>query len=212
MPVCVMAHKNERVELEMQISKYRNLLNRVVDDEFVKRAKGEDRGTGAEAPGDRRVGRLSWRPPSRKQIRPGLREIHVSPGFVHHQPTALDRKFEPGAVFRWRSLEFIQKRPVDFLDMDVRPGRGLMCSRLYLACQPTHRIGLHRVYGKTELFSKVAGGALKRALLIAPLAGRDARKPHPVLTGRTHRPIAINTHHSVPGSQIDNLKAALHSV
>jgi hypothetical protein len=34
-----MAHKNERVELEMQILKYRNLLNRVADDEFVKRAK-----------------------------------------------------------------------------------------------------------------------------------------------------------------------------
>ena len=34
-----MPHKNERVELEMQIMKYRQLLTRITDDEFLKRAK-----------------------------------------------------------------------------------------------------------------------------------------------------------------------------
>ena len=34
-----MAHNNERVELEMQILKYRQLVARVTDDEFIKRAK-----------------------------------------------------------------------------------------------------------------------------------------------------------------------------
>jgi len=31
--------KNERVELEMQIMKYRQLLLRIADDEFVKRTR-----------------------------------------------------------------------------------------------------------------------------------------------------------------------------
>ena len=34
-----MAHNNERVELEMQILKYRQLISRVTDEEFLKRAK-----------------------------------------------------------------------------------------------------------------------------------------------------------------------------
>jgi hypothetical protein len=36
-----MPHKNERVELEMQIMKYRQLLTRVNDDEILKRAKAK---------------------------------------------------------------------------------------------------------------------------------------------------------------------------
>jgi hypothetical protein len=39
MPVCVMAHKNERVKLEKQILKYRDLLSRIADGEFLKRAR-----------------------------------------------------------------------------------------------------------------------------------------------------------------------------
>jgi hypothetical protein len=35
----VMAHKNERVKLEMQILKYRDLLSRIADEEFIKRAR-----------------------------------------------------------------------------------------------------------------------------------------------------------------------------
>ena len=35
----MMAHKNERVELEMQILKYRHLLARITDAEFLERAK-----------------------------------------------------------------------------------------------------------------------------------------------------------------------------
>ena len=77
-------------------------------------------------------------------------------------------------------------------------GRGLMCGWLNLARQPTHSVRLHGVYGKTKFFGSVASGALKRALLKTPLSGRDARKPHPVFTGRTHGPLAVNTHHSVP--------------
>jgi hypothetical protein len=33
-----MPHKNERVELEAQIMKYRQLLSRVTDTEFLRRA------------------------------------------------------------------------------------------------------------------------------------------------------------------------------
>lgn len=58
----------------------------------------------------------------------------------------------------------------------------------------------------------MTGSALKRALLIAPLTGRDASEPHPVLTGRTHWPVAVNTHNSFPGSLGINLDAAAHSV
>jgi hypothetical protein len=36
-----MPHKNERVELEMRILKYRDLLSRVADEEFLKRAKAK---------------------------------------------------------------------------------------------------------------------------------------------------------------------------
>jgi hypothetical protein len=36
-----MAHKNERVELEMQILKYRDLVSRIMDEEFQKRAKAK---------------------------------------------------------------------------------------------------------------------------------------------------------------------------
>jgi hypothetical protein len=38
---------------------------------------------------------------------------------VHHQPAAHDGEVKPGRVFRWRSLELIQERPIDFLDMDT---------------------------------------------------------------------------------------------
>jgi len=34
-----MRHKNERVELEMQIMKYRQMVSRITDAEFLKRAK-----------------------------------------------------------------------------------------------------------------------------------------------------------------------------
>jgi hypothetical protein len=34
-----MPHKNERVELEMQLLKYRELTTRIADDEFLRRAK-----------------------------------------------------------------------------------------------------------------------------------------------------------------------------
>jgi|HubBroStandDraft_5_1064220.scaffolds.fasta_scaffold295333_2 hypothetical protein len=36
-----MPHKNERMEIEMQILKYRELLGRVGDEEFHKRAKAK---------------------------------------------------------------------------------------------------------------------------------------------------------------------------
>jgi hypothetical protein len=36
-----MPHKNERLELEMQILKYRDLLSRVSDEEFLKRARAK---------------------------------------------------------------------------------------------------------------------------------------------------------------------------
>jgi hypothetical protein len=41
MLVGVMADKNERVELELQILKYRDLLSRVSDEDFLKRAKAK---------------------------------------------------------------------------------------------------------------------------------------------------------------------------
>jgi hypothetical protein len=34
-----MPHKNERVELEMQIMKYRQMASRMTDDEFLKRVE-----------------------------------------------------------------------------------------------------------------------------------------------------------------------------
>ena len=34
-------HKNERVELEMQLLKYRDLLSRIADEEFLKRARAK---------------------------------------------------------------------------------------------------------------------------------------------------------------------------
>jgi hypothetical protein len=136
-----MAHKNERVELRNANIEVPELAQPGCRRRVCKARKGEDRGTGAEAPEDRRVGRLNWRPLSRKQIRTRLSELHISPGFVHHQPTALDRKFEPGAVFRWRSLKLIQKRPVDFLDMDARPrpGSNVQSALSRLPANPPHR-------------------------------------------------------------------------
>jgi hypothetical protein len=88
----------------------------------------------------------------------------------------------------------------------------LLQRRLYLACQPTHCIGLHRVHGKTDFFSPVAGGALECALLKAAFSGRDARKPHPVFAGRTHRAVAVNTHTQSPDRKLINLAPVSHSV
>jgi hypothetical protein len=48
-----MPSKNERVELDMQIMKYRRLASRITDDEFVKRLAEQIAELEKEAPRDR---------------------------------------------------------------------------------------------------------------------------------------------------------------
>jgi hypothetical protein len=47
-----------------------------------------------------------------------LGEFYVGPGFVHLEPTALDRKLEAGAILLRPSFQFEQKQRVDRLDED----------------------------------------------------------------------------------------------
>jgi hypothetical protein len=47
-----------------------------------------------------------------------LSELHVGLGPVERQPTALDRKLEPGAILLRAGLELKQKRSVDQLNVD----------------------------------------------------------------------------------------------
>ena len=61
--------------------------------------------------------------------------------------------------------------------------------RSQLTGEPAHCVCFHRVYSEGNFLDAMAGAALESALLKARLAARNLSQPHPVLAGRTHRPL-----------------------
>jgi len=51
-----------------------------------------------------------------KQLGAGFRELHVGPAIVDDEQAVLDRAVKTGLVFRRRTPELVQERPVDLLD------------------------------------------------------------------------------------------------
>jgi hypothetical protein len=62
---------------------------------------------------------------SRKQIRAGLGELHVSAALMHFEPATPDRQVEPGAVFGRRGLQIEQKWRVEQFNVDAPVLHGL---------------------------------------------------------------------------------------
>jgi hypothetical protein len=74
----------------------------------------------------------------------------------------------------------------------------LSAGRLQLAREPAGGIGFQGIDGKTNFFDAMASAAFEGPFFVASLARRNPGYSHPVLTGRTHRPLNIGqriTHH-----------------
>ena len=78
-----------------------------------------------------------------------------------------------------------------------------LAGRSEFACEPAERIGFHRVNGEGDFLGSMAGGAFKYTLLKAARSTRYSGQRHPVLAGRTHRPLYNGIAHiTLPNERI----------
>jgi hypothetical protein len=65
------------------------------------------------------------------------------------------------------------------------------------ACQPAQRISFKGVYWQGNFLNAMTGAALESPLLKASQTGRHPSQTHPVLAGRTHRPVGNGITHNL---------------
>jgi hypothetical protein len=103
---------------------------------------------------------------------------------MHHEPTALDREPQADAIFGWRGALLVQKRRVDFLNMDTavlhRLDRAGDLDQFAGGC---FKVGVDTGFGELHWFWRLnpVGAAVNTRRL--PSAIRGA-KLSPLCTGR----------------------------